>query len=65
MNDTLPRLLTVEETAKYLRVSANTVFSLIKSGELSASKVGKQFRITQDTLHTFLQTISKTEGDQQ
>jgi excisionase family DNA binding protein len=63
MSDSLSDLLTVEETANHLRVSSNTVFGLIKSGKLPASRVGKQFRISKDTLQNFLQKTSQTEGE--
>ena len=59
----LPDLLTVDETADYLRVSRETIFSLIKAGDLPAFRVGKQFRISKDALHS-LSTKPSTEGEQ-
>jgi excisionase family DNA binding protein len=38
-------LLTVGEVAKLMRVSNMTVYRLIKSGQLSAIRVGKNYRI--------------------
>ena len=49
-----PRLLTVAEVADVLRVSTMTVYRLIKSGELSAIRVGKSYRIADDVLQTYL-----------
>ncbi|MNK46996.1 Helix-turn-helix domain protein [compost metagenome] len=57
----LPDLLTVDETAEYLRVSRETIFSLIKAETLPALRVGKQFRISKDALSN-LSTSNK--GDQ-
>jgi len=38
-------LLTVAEVATHMRVSNMTVYRLIKSGQLPALRVGKNFRI--------------------
>ena len=61
--DSLPDLLTVDEIAGHLRVSRETIFSLIKAGDLPALRVGKQFRIRKEAINT-LSTKSSTEGDQ-
>ena len=47
-------LLTVAEVAEVLRVSNMTVYRLIKSGELSALRVGKNYRIRESELEAFL-----------
>lgn len=47
-------LLTVAEVAGLLRVSNMTVYRLIKNGELSAIRVGKNYRIRQADLDTYL-----------
>lgn len=49
------RLLTVAEVADLLRVSKMTVYRLIKSGDLAAIRVGKNYRIRQLDLDTYLQ----------
>lgn len=56
----LPDLLTVDETADFLRVSRETIFSLIKAGDLPAFRVGKQFRIRKDAINTL---STKTQGE--
>jgi excisionase family DNA binding protein len=48
------RLLTVSEVADAMRVSNMTVYRLIKGGELPAVRVGKNYRIRQRELETFL-----------
>jgi len=50
-------LLTVAEVAELLRVSNMTVYRLIKAGDLPALRVGKNYRIREADLSTFL-----TEG---
>ena len=47
-------LLTVAEVAEVLRVSNMTVYRLIKAGELSALRVGKNYRIRESELEAFL-----------
>ena len=42
------RLLTVVEAAEVLKVKKNTVYDMIKRGDLKASKLGKQLRIRQE-----------------
>lgn len=39
------KLLTVQETADYLSLSAQTIRKWINSGKLNAVKIGKEFRI--------------------
>lgn len=51
-------LLTVAEVAGVLRVSNMTVYRLIKAGELPALRVGKNYRIREQDLETYLATGS-------
>lgn len=43
-------LVTVREAASYLRISARTVYRLIESGQISAVRIGKQWRIPANDL---------------
>ncbi len=47
-------LLTVREVAATMRVSTMTVYRLIKSGELPAIRVGKNYRIRESDVDTHL-----------
>ena len=47
-------LLTVGEVARALRVSNMTVYRLIKSGQLSAIRVGKNYRIRRVDVDRYL-----------
>jgi excisionase family DNA binding protein len=47
-------LLTVAEVADVLRVSNMTVYRLIKAGDISALRVGKNYRIRQQELEGYL-----------
>jgi excisionase family DNA binding protein len=48
------RLLTVNEVADLLRVSRMTVYRLIKTGEMSAFRVGRGYRLREDDIDSYL-----------
>lgn len=48
-------LLTVREVAAMMRVSNMTVYRLIKSGQLPAVRVGKNFRIRESDMNKYLE----------
>lgn len=47
-------LVTVAEVAALMRVSTMTVYRLIRSGDLQAIRVGKNFRIREDDVQRYL-----------
>jgi excisionase family DNA binding protein len=58
------RLLTVAEVAETMRVSNMTVYRLIKSGQLAAVRVGKNYRIRESDVDGYLQERAvRTEGN--
>jgi excisionase family DNA binding protein len=52
-------VMTLEEAASFLKVSETTVYQLVRSGELKARKVGREWRILKSQLVEFL----KLEGE--
>lgn len=54
------RLLTVGEVAAVMRVSNMTVYRLIKSGQLPALRVGKNYRIRESDMNHYLNEGSVT-----
>ncbi len=48
------RFLTVAEVAAVMRVSKMTVYRLVHSGELTAVRVGRSFRVPQDAVDEYL-----------
>lgn len=57
------RLLTVGEVAATMRVSNMTVYRLIKSGDLPALRVGKNYRIRESDVDGYLSDRSvQVEG---
>ncbi len=51
--------LTVEETAKILKVTKMTIYRYIKAGKLTAYKVGKDFRINKSEFDKFILAIKQ------
>ena len=54
------RLMTVGEVADMMRVSNMTVYRLIKAGQLSALRVGKNYRIREADMDRYLSDRSVT-----
>lgn len=50
----IPEVMTPGEAAKILKVSEEDVISAIESGDLKAKKLGKAYRISNDSLEEFL-----------
>ncbi len=48
------KLLTVNEVAGILRVSKMTVYRLVKSGQIPAIRVGKNYRIKESDVNKYL-----------
>jgi excisionase family DNA binding protein len=58
-------LLTVGEVAQVMRVSNMTVYRLIKSGQLAAIRVGKNYRIRRRDVSRYLEERAvHFEGDE-
>ena len=55
-------LLTVGEVASWMRVSNMTVYRLIKSGQLPAVRVGKNYRIRESDIDRYLSERSVRAG---
>lgn len=51
--------LTIVETAKLLRVCDRTIRRQIKEGKLKAYKVGRSYRITQESIQEYLNNSTK------
>jgi excisionase family DNA binding protein len=50
----LPKFYTIKEVSEHLRVCVNTVRNFLKEGKLSATKIGNQWRISEQSLQAFL-----------
>lgn len=57
----MEKLYTPQEVADELKIKKHTVYDLIKRGELSSSKIGKQLRISAKDLSHYLETSSTSK----
>ncbi len=48
------RFLTVAEVAALMRVSKMTVYRLVHSGEMTAVRVGRSYRVPEKAVHDYL-----------
>lgn len=53
MNNTM---LTLKETAEYLRISTKSARKLIQDGELNAAMIGKRWKIRPEDLQRFIRS---------
>jgi excisionase family DNA binding protein len=53
MTDAKP-ILTPDEVAEYLRLAPDTVYRYIRQGKLVASRLGRQYRVTRESVELFL-----------
>ena len=58
----MTKLLTVKETAAYLRTSLQQVRRMIREGDLFAVKVGREYRIPLSALAEFLEGYKLAHG---
>lgn len=49
-----PQIMTIVEVAKYLRVNRSTIYRFIRNGQISAIKIGNQWRFRKETIEKFL-----------
>lgn len=56
------KLLTVNEVANILRVSNMTVYRLVKSGQIPAIRVGKNYRIKESDVNEYLTKGTQRAG---
>lgn len=58
----MTRLLTVAEVADYLKTTTTTVYRWLKEGTISAVKIGKEWRIDEETLDAILSRSRNSAG---
>ena len=54
MNVEQGKLYTLQEVADVLRVNRQTLYNNIRKGKLSVSKIGKEYRITEEQLQSII-----------
>ncbi len=53
--ENLPLALCVDDLASVLGIGRNSVYALVRSGQIRSIRIGKQIRIPRDALRDFLQ----------
>ncbi|HIE09386.1 MAG TPA: DNA-binding protein [Armatimonadetes bacterium] len=57
------KMLKLSEVAEILRVSRQTVLRLIKTGQIRAIKVGRQWRVPEEALKTLINPEGSKSGE--
>ena len=52
-----PEVLDVKQVSKLLGISTKTVYKLIKTGSLSALRIGREFRFTKVSIMKYMRVI--------
>ncbi len=63
--DQLESLLTVNEVAKLLRLSPQTLYKMLEQGTIPAVKVGCQWRFEQNKIRAWLAEQQSTEMERE
>ena len=53
--DSLPLFLTVTDICSVLGLSKNTVYAMLRSGQLQSVRCGRQIRVPKESLRSFSQ----------
>lgn len=54
MSATEPEMLTTEQAAEYLQVNRETIYRYIRDGRLTASRIGRSYRIRRQSAEVLL-----------
>ena len=52
--NTLPLVLTAEETARFLGIDRHLVYALLRSGQIRSLRIGRTFRVPRCALEEYL-----------
>ncbi len=58
----MEELLTLEELAKYLKISKPTLYKMVEKGKIPALKVANQWRFKKDDINKWLEKQRKSKG---
>ena len=51
-----PQVMTIDELAKYLRLSKSTLYKLCQKHEIPGQKIGRHWRFLRDEINQWLRT---------
>lgn len=55
MNSPIPEILTIHETAEYLRIPLSSMYKLAQEGKIPCQKVGRHWRFRRQALDRWLE----------
>lgn len=55
-------LLTLEELARYLKISKPTLYKMVEKGKIPALKIANQWRFKKDDINRWLEKQRKSKG---
>ena len=53
------KIYTLDEVAEMFKVTRQTIYNYITAGRLSASKIGREYRVTDADIKEFLEATKK------
>lgn len=56
----LPDILTVKDVANILRVGTNTVYALLKNGEINSKRIGRRYIIPKKCVMDYIGSVCGT-----
>ena len=51
----LPTILSIEDLMKFLGIGKNSAYNLVRSGQIKSVRIGRQIRITRESVIAFVQ----------
>ena len=61
MADSFPEIMTIGETAQYLRISQSSLYKLAQAGRIPCQKVGRHWRFRREALEHWLEEMPHSE----
>jgi excisionase family DNA binding protein len=62
MNNGFPDIMTIGETAQYLRISQSSLYKLAQEGRIPCQKVGRHWRFRRQTIDHWLDAYPQRSG---
>ena len=58
----MEELFTLEELARYLKISKPTLYKMVEKGKIPALKIANQWRFKKDDINRWLEKQRKSKG---
>jgi len=58
----MDKWLTLEQIAKYLQMSASSIYKMAQGGKIPAHKVGRQWRFKKEEIDKWVEKSCKSKG---